>query len=552
MAAWLLWMQNVGYQRKNLFKYILFLYFWGMKGLLLIGALLPHFLWAQVRSSFLEEPTPGNEPTIAIHPNDPDDIWVAFNTNQVYHTLNGGKQWLNVDIKPPQGFYGDPVVKISPKGTIYLAHLAKNVRENKKHPEWFDCIVFERSTNGVEFHATCIGKNGKMQDKPAFTFDQTPKSKFLGNVYVAWTEFDKYNSNNPRDSSRIRFAFSEDDGASFSPPITVSDKSGDATDNDGTAEGTSLWVGHQGELYLVWSKSDTLWMDMSKDGGRTWGKDRFLASMIGGWDVEKTPGWYRSNVMPMICGDKKGGIYVVYGSQERKNGPQSIYYVYSSDGGKKFTAPLKINDENLEKSDIYPARAVFPFVNFDKNWGYPRVIWYDFRNSSTGRFSMIYTSVLKQKKALKNTCLSNEPIALVSSTTFYGDYIGFDTWKGGGKAAITTYYEEFKQPVIQLLEWQGKKAQMKNSDPTVVVNTNGDSDSLIFLTNMPGESSYTFEIRNGRSIVSQKVRQSISQPEFGILDYEEFYLKRSALSSGLYTIILKRKNRAFKKNIWIE
>jgi len=86
----------------------------------------------------------------------------------------------------------------------------------------------------------------------------------------------------------------------------------------------------------------------------------------------------------------------------------------------------------------------------------------------------------------------------------------------------------------------------------VVVNYNTDSDSLIFAVNMPGETSYTFEIKNGRNIVFQKVRESILQPEFGLLDYEEVYLKRKALSAGLYTIIIKRKTRAIKKNIWIE
>jgi hypothetical protein len=523
-----------------------------MKGLFLIGALVPHFLWAQVQSTYLQDPPiPGNEPSIAIHPKDPEDIWVAFNNHHVFHSLNGGKQWLNVDVNPDQGFYGDPVVKISEKGTVYLAHLAKNVKEGKKHPEWFDCIVFERSTNGVEFHATCIGKNGKMQDKPAFVFDEQPKSIYKSNIYVAWTEFDKYNSSNTLDSSRIRVAFSEDEGVSFSPPITVSDKAGNAKDDDGTAEGTSLWIGKAGEIYLVWSKNDSLWMDVSRDGGRTWGKDKFLATMLGGWDVQGIPGMFRSNVMPMIAGDKKGGIYVVYGSKEYKNGPQSLFYVYSADG-VSFSYPLRINDEMPENSDLAPANALFPYMDLDENFGFPRVIWYDFRNSSTGRFAQLYTSVLKKKIPQKNTCLTNQPIVLHSSRTFYGDYIGFDTWKGGGRAAITTFHPELQKPVVELLAWKGKKAAMNFTDPTLLLNHNGDGDSLIFCTNMPGETSYTFEIRNGRNIVAQKVTESLRHPELGLLDHEEFYLSHKALSPGLYTVIVKRKTKAIKKNIWID
>ena len=505
----------------------------------------PLFIWAQIHTSYiLDPPIEGNEPSISINPLDADDIWLAFNNNNVYHTLNRGKQWLPVKVEPPQGFYGDPVIYKSTSGLTYLAHLAQN--KEKKYPESFDCIVFERSTNGVEFHSKGIGKNGKMQDKPWFTVDEWEKSPYRNNIYLTWTEFDSYGSKSPKDSSRIRFCFSDNLGATFSEPVYISDVSGDAVDGSKTAEGATIGVYPDGSIICVWSRNDTLWFDVSKDGGRNWGKDQFLGAMKGGWSIESMQGMVRSNGMPFVCRDKKGHIYVVYAAQSFK-GDWDIWYRYSKSIETGFSRAIRVND------DEGFGDQVLPFAKMDENTGTPRVIWYDLRNSPSGRFFQLYTSELKPSGATKNVILSPEPIALAGKKRFYGDYISFSTAKGGGgMAAITVFDDRNHKVVIQTLDWKGKRPKPQKQRPVLMINPCDDLDSALFLMNIPKENSFTFEIKSGPKIYNQQVFLANGDKGFEANEFQEVYVHKNRLPSGVYNVILRRNKKAIRKRYWVE
>lgn len=169
-------------------------------------------LQAQVQHSVLAldgsaDPVRGNEPSIAVDPRNPNRTIIGVNTSTVLVTEDPAmKRWQTVVVNPPQGFYGDPVMKISQSGMVFLAHLAKN--KQGTWPQFFDRIVFERSLDsGKTFSSVDVGYHeGKMQDKPWFTLDEWADSPGKGNVYLTWTEFDKYGSGSPQDSSRIWFA----------------------------------------------------------------------------------------------------------------------------------------------------------------------------------------------------------------------------------------------------------------------------------------------------------------------------------------------------------
>ena len=516
-----------------------------MKPLMLAWLFCPLFLGAQIRTAYLADPPlEGNEPSISINPEDPDDIWLAYNNNKVYHTLNRGKQWLPVKVDPPQGFYGDPVIYKSANGMVYLAHLAQN--KEKPYPQSFDCIVFERSTNGVEFHSKAIGKNGKMQDKPWFTVDEWPESPFKNNVYLSWTEFDAYGSKSSKDSSRIRFCFSDNLGASFSDPVYISDVSGDAADGSKTAEGATIGVFPNGSLICVWSRNDTLWYDESADGGRNWGKDKVVGSMKGGWSIESVKGMMRSNGMPFLCSDKKGGIYVVYAAQSEQ-GDWDIWFRYFKSSGEGFSKALRVND------DRGYADQVLPFATLDKNTGTPRVIWYDMRNSESGRFFQIFTSELKPGGASVNVNLSAEPISLAGKERFYGDYISFSTAKsGGGMAAITAFDDRTLSVVIQTIEWKGKRPKAIKQGPVLMINPCDDLDSALFLMNMPRENSFTFEIKAGPKTYHQQVYIANGDKGFEPSEFQEVYIHKNRLPSGVYNLILRRNKKAIRKRYWVE
>ena len=498
---------------------------------------------AQIKNYFLGGAAiSGEEVSISLNPTDREDIWLAFNNNRVVHSLNGGEQWLNVKVNPVQGFYGDPVIYNSTEGSIYLAHLAKN--PDKKWPEQFDCIVFERSTNGVEFHSKCIGKNGnKMQDKPWFSVDENFESPFNGNIYLTWTEFDKYGSSASEDSSRIKFVSSNDHGASFSEPITISDVSGDALDDDKTAEGAVTVSLYDGTLLCVWSRNDTLWLDRSLDAGKTWGKDEPLARMHGGWSYSEIPGMSRENGLPFICLDKKGRVYITYAT-ENYTGDWDVYYLYSKDG-KSFSDPIKVNDDK-SRGDQF-----MPYMEMDRSIGYPRVIWYDTRNSQTNKFAHVYTSILKKKCPQKNVNLTLDPIPLPGKKAFMGDYISFSTVQNeGGFAGITSINPTSKSNGILILEWFGKKPNRKIFPPSLIVNPNGDSDSIWVALCIPFETSCTFELKMGNRTIMQKYYGHADRSEFGEFELIEVAIPRKIIPPGASTFILSRRNKSVKLNYW--
>lgn len=515
-----------------------------MKCIAVIAAFIPLFVFGQFRNSHFGSPVvEGNEPSIAVNPINPNDIWLAFNTSNLYHSEDAGNTWTFVENQSEYGYYGDPVLKFSSNGNIYFAHLAKN--KSKKWPTWFDCIVFERSTNGVDFQSTCIaGDKNKMQDKPWFSIDEGPKSKFRNNIYLTWTEFDKYGSANKEDSTRVKFSMSHDFGESFSVPITVSDFSGGAKDDDNTSEGVTTAILTDGTILCFWSRADTLWMDKSSDAGKTWGKDLAVCRMSGGWNFEKVRGLVRTNGMPFAVADKKDRIYVAYACQN-EIGDFDIYYVFSGDKGKTFEPPIQVNSDLNSGADQFS-----PYLTLNDKLENPTVIWYDKRNCEKGHFADVYAAKLCKKKVLNNLKITNEPIILPGKDEFMGDYIGLSLVKGTAIAVVTAYNDDLRKPCIQKIEWnENIKKGVPDQDPILLVNRNFKSDSLVVLVSFPQETSFTFEIKSMNGVVISSVFE-IFEPSK--INYQEIYVKKSILGHGLYTFLVRRRGKIYKKTVWLD
>jgi len=109
---------------------------------------------------------------------------------------------------------------------------------------------------------TFMGLNGtKQQDKQWAAIDRRNNT-----IYVTWTEFDRYGSSAPTDSSRIMFSKSTDGGNTWSTQKRINKKSGDCVDSDNTVEGAVPAVGPNGEIYVTWAGPDGLvlinhWME---------------------------------------------------------------------------------------------------------------------------------------------------------------------------------------------------------------------------------------------------------------------------------------------------
>lgn len=483
-----------------------------------------------------------NEPCISIDPKYPSSQILGSNTSLFFISENGGYNWTPNFLKPKEGFYGDPVVYITSWGDFYVCHLAKN--PDKPWPAQFDRMVFEKSSDqGKTFTSCGIGFNGtKVQDKPWFCVDEGKRSKYRNRIYIAWTEFDKYGSTLPTDSSRIRFAYS-DNGDSFSTAITISDSCGDAADDDNTLEGATLATGPKGELFAVWAGKGKIWMDMSLDGGKTWGKDKVLATQKGSWNTEDVKGLMRSNSMPFITADNKGKLYVVFG--DNRNGDQDVFYLYSSDLGKTWTAPIRVHNDPLKNGrDQY-----MPAVTTDRAKNKVYITWYDRRNSEFNGYTDLYVAPLNGAKPGKNIRITPECFCVPGSKIFFGDYISIAAAKGILRTAYTVYDAEKMIATVNVAAFDAKALKSEKTNikaPYLQILQMKDTSQVYIHFYLPGYKSCTLEFKRGEQIFFKQLFNPLVSAE------NEVLIPADKLPHGVYKVTLSFKGKKIEKDFYIE
>ncbi len=481
-----------------------------MKYLLLWLFLLPTY-YLNAQQKLIKVNKTNNDPeetSIAINPTNP--LWIAASSNikNYYYSLDGGKTWTEKTIVSENGIWGDPMVHFDNNGNLYYAHLGKN--PDKFYPNWIDKMVVQRINMSSDscFADAPIGfNNDKIQDKEWLSNDLN------GNLFLTWTEFDKYKSKSPSDHSRIRFAKSSSLGNSWSNPLIVSDLEGDCLDSDSTMEGATSCADSKGNIYVCWSGINKIWLDKSTDGGLTFGKDKIIADHVNGWNVP-VRNIFRANGMPFIlCNNSnsrfKNRIYVNW--TDTRNGDADIFMKYSDDEGETWSNDIRVNDDPLRN-------GADQFSNnfcIDASTGNVYVIFYDKRNSSTGAFIDVYVAMSADGGvSWKNLRVTTNSFATPGKTVFFGDYIDIDAVQGivmplftqneNDVLAIYNCVLDFnlklelpKQPIIQStilndsLYIHLNMSDCKKSTLTIKYNTR----KIVIKDLKPGETEYVFNAR---------------------------------------------------------
>jgi DNA-dependent RNA polymerase auxiliary subunit epsilon len=357
-----------------------------------------------------------NEPTVAIDPLNLNHIVAASNTSNRYESFDGALSWKESVFTSKYGFYGDPVLHYTAEGEMYIAHLSKTT--GKSYGAWFDRIVVDRHYPDVSNFSVGYN-NDKMQDKPWLSSDDYSED-YKGNVYVTWTEFDKYNSSDPLDRSRIRFSKLSSGSSTFSEAVTLSELTGDCLDGDNTMEGATSAVGTNGEIYVAWSGFNKIWFDASFDGGQTWSKDKIIADQHLGWEMDM-PNIFRANGMPFVtCSPKTNVIYITWADE--KDGNADVWLIYSEDRGSTWSNRIKLN------LDQTSSHQYFPNIEIDEETEDVYVAFYDQRHSDKNLFYDVYLSKFNRNNPdeLSNFRLTPQSIALPGKSFFYGDYLDID------------------------------------------------------------------------------------------------------------------------------
>ena len=363
-----------------------------------------------------------NETSIAINPLNPLNIVAGANISNYYYTTDGGNSWVNGNLKSKEyGVWGDPCVIFDSQGNSYFFHLAVPSFE-----QFIDRIVCQKSTDGGyswNEPGTYTGLNSpKQQDKEWACADPTRKNY----VYVTWTQFDKYESKKPGDSSNIMFSLSSDAGESWNNAVRINQIAGDCLDSSNTVEGAIPCVGPDGEIYVVWSGPMGIVLDRSTDGGITWlDEDKPVCNQTGGW-VYDINGIWRCNGMPVTdcdisSGPYRGTIYVHF--SDRRNGEDDVdmFLVKSTDKGNSWSKPKRVNtDQEGNKRQQFMS-----WMSVDPITGNVYIIFYDRRNYTDTKTDVFLARSTDGGESFRNICISESPFT-PDPSIFFGDYTSID------------------------------------------------------------------------------------------------------------------------------
>lgn len=368
------------------------------------------------------------EVTIAINPVNPMQMIAGANLRYRFYSSDGGTTWFEGELYG--GTWGDPSVTYGPDGTAYMANLVYG----------WDAIIVRHSTNGgyswsqpvklfgPSSDSAKVGSfyESSLQDKEWLIVDHS-QSPYRGNVYCSWTDFTKYGSEAPEDSSVIVFARSIDKGATFEPFVRVSDIAGDAIDSDSTMEGAVPAVGPDGEVYICWAGPDGLYFDRSFDGGATFGTDAIISDMPGGWDLDIS-GISRCNGMPVTLCDisdspNRGTIYINW--VDLRNGDPDVFIMKSTDRGDTWSEPIRVNNDPLGNGKD----QFFTWATVDEVTGELSVVFYDRRAYYTDSTDVYLARSTDGGETYTNERLTPRPF-YPAPFVFFGDYIGIDAYNG--------------------------------------------------------------------------------------------------------------------------
>lgn len=204
------------------------------------------------------------------------------------------------------------------------------------------------------------GHNGQFPDHESITVDtSTGVGHHYGRIYVAWAQF------NGNGRSPIQLAFSDDNGASWTGPIAVSDKRHAANQDarvviapDGTLY-TTFTGGHNESL-----KNNFIAVAESTDGGSTWGSTQVVASLISPVPGVLPNSQYRvfSDVTSSV--DQATGRLVM-AFNDMRTGPSQVYVVRQVAPGdvSAWTDPEPVASSSAEQ--FFPWMSAAPGGRLD-------------------------------------------------------------------------------------------------------------------------------------------------------------------------------------------
>jgi hypothetical protein len=171
-------------------------------------------------------------------------------------------------------------------------------------------------------------------------------------------------------------------------------------------------------------------IDKSTDGGWSFGRDVVITNLPGGWDLPQ-PGIERHNGMPITAvdissGANRGSVYVNW--IDERNGDADVFVSASRDGGKTWSAPVRVNDDPKGFAQMFTWLAVDPVD------GSLNVVFHDRRGLKGKMTGVTLARSVDGGKTFVNHAVPMTPFECCDRSAFFGDYNGIDAY--GGRVVV--------------------------------------------------------------------------------------------------------------------
>ncbi len=395
-----------------------------------------------------------NEPSIVINRNNSGEVLCGANLNNLYSSHDGGQTWERTKMSSKYGVWGDPVVISDSSGRYYFFHLS-----NPPNGSWIDRIVCQTSEDyGVTWsEGTFVGKDGeKAQDKHWAVFNEEKQE-----LYLSWTQFDKYGERDSSCKSNILFSKSNDYGSSWSSPIQINAVSGDCQDSSLTTEGAVPTFSNNGSVYVAWAGTNGIRMNTLTNN--SWQNEpKLVDSNTAGWTLS-IPGISRCNGMPVTACDRTNGkfagrLYVNWSDQRNGVENTDVFLKSSDDEALTWSSSKRIGRKSGK------GHQFLTWMSLDQTTGALYFIYYDRSRFKDNQTDVVLARSYNGGNSFKYKRIRQQPFA-PKANKFFGDYNNIDSHNGivqmvwtrmedGDTSVWTARFEESK--------WKLKRLKKKN------------------------------------------------------------------------------------------
>lgn len=361
-----------------------------------------------------------NEESMCINPNDPDNviaIWRDFRLGYrrigVGTSFDGGQTWSDsLFVGTPYPRHSDPVISFAADGTILACILSF---ENGL--DYNGLFIYPSTDGGMTWGtpATVVdGAFGAFEDKQWINVDRTGGT-YNGRIYVPWARFTAI--------TQIMICYGDKFGSEyfFSEAVPISDSP--------SVQWPTVTVGSDGKVYVAWfSYSGNIMLDMSTNGGVSWGTDLPIQSTT--FFPSEIDGGIQTFPFPAMEADISGGpydntVYIIF-EDIAADGELDVYLTKSTNGGTTWSERSRIHDDPIGNN----VDQFHPWLALNED-GILTAVWYDRRNDPANLYFDLY---MAHSFDGGETWTANRRISEVSSSPYDAIYRAFDS----DKAAVQT------------------------------------------------------------------------------------------------------------------